>query len=284
MNERKAIFNLENRILCAILAMLLILSVVIVDLQSVRSASADVITYSNVLDDLKKDKSFNADDWAINENSSDVGEFRLEVITIAEGANGELFVYVYDKNYKLDKRGKHIATRISLSLSEAKDVDPSLYSLVYLNKSDQFFKYKVNGLDYNKIEAFKDSDTHYYFLVSVFRAYDETVDTKAPSDQTISEVSFGVGQEHTFKTENGVTTHTVQAKEVLKITEKYVGFFRYETIHLGGYITGLDSHFVAFDSNWQIDDLLEVKLSFFTSRYQYHHNGFWVTEDGFAFR
>lgn len=228
MNERKAIFNLENRILCAILAMLLILSVVIVDLQSVRSASADVITYSNVLDDLKKDKSFNADDWAINENSSDVGEFRLEVITIAEGANGELFVYVYDKNYKLDKRGKHIATRISLSLSEAKDVDPSLYSLVYLNKSDQFFKYKVNGLDYNKIEAFKDSDTHYYFLVSVFRAYDETVDTKAPSDQTISEVSFGVGQEHTFKTENGVTTHTVQAKEVLKITEKYVGFFRYE--------------------------------------------------------
>lgn len=265
MNERS--LN-KNRILCLILSLLMVVSVGIVDFSNARSARADVVAYSNVLDDLKKDENFKEETFPINNDIKKAGNFPLEVITLAEGSDGDLFVYVYDKNSNFDKNGKHIATSIMLSLSEAKDVDPSPYFLTFLSKEKQFFKYKIRGINYNKIEAFKNSDTRYYFIVSILRAYDEAVDAEAPTGQTISEVSFGVGQEHTFKTENGVTTHTFQLKEVLKITDKYVGFLRW-TDGVPAGVNGLDSHFVAFSSNFTIDKLLEAKLRFDYQKYTF---------------
>ena len=55
-----------------------------------RPARAEASAYSDVMDDLRKDESFKAEDYpAISE------DYSLKVIQIAESVNGELFIYVY---------------------------------------------------------------------------------------------------------------------------------------------------------------------------------------------
>ncbi len=266
MNERNAKLTFENRIVCFLLTMLLIVSVFIVDLQTVRSASAAVILYSNVLDDLKKDEKFLESDYPYK-----AGDRSIAVVDIAESSNREVFVYVYNPG------GNVIASSIVLSLKEANDLDPSLYSLILLNCNENktLQKYKIKNL------TVSESKERYYFIVSILRKYEEKYDNAPPSGQTTSEVPFEVGQEHKFVDKDGNLIHTREIKEVLKITDKYVGFFRYKTYK---YLqsTGLDSHFVAFDTNWVIDDLLEVKLSYEISRYSYWHNGAWETQNGYS--
>lgn len=246
MNERDVKLTFENRIVCFLLTMLLIVSVFIVDLQTVRSASAAVILYSNVLDDLKKDENFLESDYPYK-----AGDRSISVVDIAESSNREVFVYVYNPG------GNVIASSIILSLKEANDLDPSLYSLIFLNCNDNktLQKYKIKNL------TTSESKERYYFIVSILREYEEKYDEDPPSGQTISEVPFTVGQEHKFVNKDGNLIHTREIKEVLEITDKYVGFLRWKAGTVSG-INGLDSHFVAFDTNWKIDDLLEVKLSF----------------------
>ena len=66
--------------------------------------SAAETTYSNVLEDLEKDENFNPADFP--ENPTD---YSLQVITVAEGENGELFVYVYQpSNATKDLRASKI--------------------------------------------------------------------------------------------------------------------------------------------------------------------------------
>ena len=57
---------------------------------SVRASAAEAVSHSNVLDDLSKDEKFNPEDYPAKAD-----DYSLKVIQIAEGANGELFVYVY---------------------------------------------------------------------------------------------------------------------------------------------------------------------------------------------
>lgn len=57
--------------------------------KNITTASADVISYTNVLDDLKKDENFDINDYPTN-----FSDYSLNVIQIAEGSSGELFVYV----------------------------------------------------------------------------------------------------------------------------------------------------------------------------------------------
>ena len=71
--------------------------------------SAETREYSDVLDDLSKDASFNPDNYP-----AIADDYSLKVIQIAEGSDGELFVYVYQPS---GVKGKLRATSINISTS-----------------------------------------------------------------------------------------------------------------------------------------------------------------------
>ena len=86
----------------------------------------DSIEYTNVMDDLAKDPMFDASKYPI-----DYTDGKLELLTVAESVNNELFVYVYSPAILR-------AASINISLVE-KDVDYKVYGLTLINAHDGFF-------------------------------------------------------------------------------------------------------------------------------------------------
>lgn len=58
-----------------------------------RSAFAEEAKYSNALDDLKKDETFDRNLYPDNLN-----DYSLQLITVSESESGELFVHAYNNS------------------------------------------------------------------------------------------------------------------------------------------------------------------------------------------
>lgn len=211
------------------------------------------IVYSNVLDDLKKDSTFNADNYPIIEN-----DYSLKVIQIAESVNNELFVYVYqplgDKNV--------LASSISLSLeSDLQTQSFMMHNLTFINSSQTLFKYKVNGIKTSS------ATSRYYEISSIYRKFIENVDINSNNNLT-QEVAYPVNKVYVV-TNNSIECHEL---EFVQILEKYVGFVRYDgekRLLLFNNFDHLDSHFIAFSTNKQIDCLMEADVYFQTRTASY---------------
>ena len=232
----------------------------------IKFAKADSVVYSDVLTDLQKDESFKAEAYQVIEDN-----YSLDVIHIAESVNNQLFVYVYQPGADATRK----ATSINISTTIDENLNYTNYSLTYLNSYQTLFKYKVNNF------ILLNEDVRYYDISSVYRAFDETID-EAPTDDngnTISEVAFSVAQQWKVETVEGVTTYSCLDTEVIEITDKYVGFVRYK----GGFSfadwnwhSDCDNHFVAFSTNYDIDDLLEADVYYESRSYHYLHEEFGV--------
>lgn len=207
--------------------------------------------YTTVTEDLNNITSgFDKSNYPAKE-----GDYSLNLLTLAVNKSNELLVYVYQpaasENY--------LATSINID----KDGNgANKYKMSLIDHNEVFFKYKVDGL---KIAYSDRSQT--IEVVSIFRKFIKGIDKNASteSDNTILEVSFSVAQKITIK--NGVVSECKDV-EVIKVLEKYVGFIRYDT---DSYFAGLwgggkcvDSHFVAFTTDHDIDLVLSARLSFYT--------------------
>lgn len=214
---------------------------------------ADTKEYSNVLDDLQKDKKFNKEDYPIINN-----DYSLQVIQIAESVDKELIVYVYQpclsKNFK--------ASTISISQAINDSLHYDLYDLTFLNSSSTIYKYKVEDI------KIKDDALRYYDISEIFRPFDSEIDEPPEDDNTVSEVSFEVAQLWSAVTLQDQVSYNCVATEVIKITDKFVGFVRYEN-GFSFYPSSCDAHFVAFNTDKPIDKLLEADLSYTSQTYRY---------------
>lgn len=215
--------------------------------------AAEETQYSNVLTDLQKDKSFKKNIYI--ENNAD---YSLRVIQVAESVDNELFIYVYQPSANTRK---YIGTCVNMSVDSG---EKKLYDLELLNSEGVFFKYKVLDLVVNK-----ELEERTYDLTSIYRPFDAKVDTP-PEDgaSTITEISYAVGKLFKAKeNEKGETIYDCTNTEVVKITDKFVGFVRYKDgYHLFPAYTACDSHFIAFDTDKDIEDLYEAKVTFSTQR------------------
>lgn len=216
---------------------------------------AETKEYSNVIDDLQKDKNFNKEDYQINNE-----DYALQVIQIAESAEQELFIYVYQPCVSKDFR----ASTISISQAINDNAKYELYKLTYLNSSSTLYKYKVEDITL-KLDALR-----YYDIPEIFRPFNDEIDDEPGNDNTISEVSFEVAQLWSAVTLEGKTSYNCVKTEVIKITDKFVGFVRYPN----GFSwinkpDSCDAHFVAFNTDRPIDKLLEADLSFIRQTYRY---------------
>lgn len=207
-------------------------------------ASADA--YTNVYDDLNKDLTFKESDYPILEN-----DHTLQVVSVAESEKGELFVYVYQPS------ASHKATSISFS-TQKKGKEFKLYYLNYINKFKALYKYVVQDFEVASDE------TRYYEIASIFRLWNSDIDKEPASGQTISEVSFAVGKQYILTDEETICFDV----ETIEITDKYVGFVRYESAYniIDGTKKYVESHFVAFKTDKTIDTLLEADIVFQTQQ------------------
>lgn len=227
------------------------------------AAETPEIEYTSVLDDLQKDATFDAAAYPYVAD-----DYSLQVITIAESINDELFIYVYQpaaQSRLLE------ATSINISI-DAENVDTYYnYTLSNLSSVSVFQKYKVNDF------TLPEKDERVYEISSIFRPFDANIDTPATGEgQTISEVSYPVGKRFAFSSYDMSVTDI----ELINVTEKFVGFVRYDGGSCWwGESYFCDSHFIAFSTYKQIDKLLEADV-YFKSQFLYLDAGYKVESEG----
>lgn len=214
-------------------------------------AFAADVQYSDVLDDLKIDPSFSVENY-----SSKIDDYSISLITLAEGKSNDVYAYVYQPSGSV-KDYKASSINVSTSINDA--ISYKNYKLEFCNSNAVFYKYKITDLTVTQ------DNIRYYNITSIFRPFDEQVDKQATGDNTVMEVPFAVNRQFAFGTVNGKPYVECVEIETIVVTDKFVGFVRYEN----GFTllpTACDSHFVAFNTDKPMDKLLEADV-YYTSRH-----------------
>lgn len=221
---------------------------------SICSMVADAVTvtgYSGVLSDLMIDDNFNKDDFPANEDDKN-----LQVIQIAESTGGELFLYTYQPNVKTVQ---YKLTQVAISQHYGEKFNFELYDLKLIDSDGVFAKYRVNNIEV------KSSIVRYYIITEIFREFDEKAgDTQPTNGNTITEVAIAVSQSWQADTINGEVYYYCDEEKTIDITDFRVGFVEYENgFSLKNKLiseTSCHSHYVAFSTDYQIDDLYEADV------------------------
>ncbi len=252
----------KTRLVSIFLAFVLgICAVITTAAQTPLVARAESVTYSGVLDDLKKDTSFKTENYPTKTD-----DYSLQIIQLAESVNKELFVYVYQPSGKA-KDLKASSINISTTINDA--ISFYNYKLELLNSSGVFYKYKVSGL------TVKEESVRYYAISSIYRPFDESIDKQASGGNTVTEVNYNVSKQYAFGEINGKPYVNCVDIETIVVTDKFVGFVRYKD-GFKLYLSACDSHFVAFNTDKPIDKLLEADVYYTTQAY----SSSWVTFSG----
>lgn len=245
----------KTRLVSIFLAFVLgICAVITTAAQTPLVARAESITYSGVMEDLKKDTSFNPENYPSKTNN-----YSLQVIQLAESVNKELFVYVYQPSGKT-KNFKASSINISTTIND--NISYLNYKLELLSSDGVFYKYKVKGL------TVKDDKVRYYAISSIYRPFDESIDNQASGGNTVTEVNYAVNKQYAFGSINGKPYVNCVDIETIVVTDKFVGFVRYKD-GFKLYVGACDSHFVAFNTDRPIDKLLEADVYYTTQSYDW---------------
>ena len=233
-------------------------------------AFAEDKVYSNVLADLQKDDTFNVinypeqgEDFLHNKDKA-----HIQVIQIAESTSGELYLYTYQPCQKIYPL---TATEINMSLSETVD-GTSLFPLTLLNTNGVFCKYLVNGV------IVSSDTTRYYNITSIYRDYIKEIDGETGNDNTKNAVSYEVGK--VFKAEmiDGNVSYDERRINTIEILNPFVGHLEFlDNQSLTQWFFDVypltHAHFIAFDTDFPIDKLKEVDVSYITQSYKFEDLG-----------
>ena len=245
---------MKTKIVSMFFVFVVVFCTVFTAVQTPVLAKAESITYSNVLDDLKKDTSFNPGNYPTKTD-----DYSLQIIQLAESVNKELFVYVYQPSGKA-KDFKASSINISTTINDS--ISYHNFKLELLNSDNVFYKYKVVGL------TVKDDAVRYYAISSIYRPFDENIDEPASGGNTVTEVNYAVNKQYCFGEINGKPYVNCVDIETIVVTDKFVGFVRYKD-GFKLYVGACDSHFVAFNTDKPIDKLLEADVYYTTQTYSW---------------
>lgn len=168
----------------------------------IAKAVTDATVYSNVLDDLKTDPTFDASLFPDNAD-----DYSLQIITIAESAKSELFIYVYNPS---DEFHDFTASFINMSIKDpdtkidynaGESLEFHLYPLELVSTEGVFDKYIVHDWE----EIFKTFVTplesiRYYNIASILREWDDALDGEQDDISYSTHKAFSV--EKCFVAEN----------------------------------------------------------------------------------
>ena len=242
-----------KRIKMFVLLIAIMLSAILcLDITSVGVAHALSLStnnsYTNVLEDLQKDETFNVEDYPANDT-----DYSLDVIQVSESNLGELFIYAYQPSAKTMGI---VASEIRFSTTIGDSFSPKDYTLTFLNSNGVFYKYKVDDF------TIKSDAQRYYEIVQLARPWNENIDKGGELGNTIKTVPYEVGKLFTLTTINNEITYTCLDSETIEITQKHVGTIRYlDGTDLLWHTSYTESHYVAFSTDWDIDRLMEADVS-----------------------
>lgn len=245
--------------LSLILVIILIVSVLGSGLTSIAFAASETI-YSDVLEDLNKDETFDVDN--VKAEASEQGNPEMYVFQIAESNAGELFIYVYQQS-----ESKYTASEIRISMSIGDNLAPKDYKLTLLSRDGVLHKYKVNDF-----KVLSDA-VRYYVIVQIMRPYNNNTDKVTVDNEhltgatTASNIVYNIGKLFTACTVDGNVTYTETHTDVITITDKYVGYVQYVN-GFKWYTSKCDSHYVAFNTDKNIDTLYEADIEFIPIDYK----------------
>ena len=218
-------------------------------------ASAETTSSSPVMDDLRSGTSFSESDYpsmTVDEMKA-AGQAELEVIRIGESIDDQLYLYIYQPT---DATKEIEATYVKM-LKSSSDLEWNVLPLRLVSTEGVFDKYLVEG-----VKVRSDLSERFYEITSIFRPFDEDLDEGTGNNNTNSNVDVGVGQ--TWKTRqaaDGKTEYGYTEEEVIRVTSEYHGYIRYSD----GWkwvLPYTDSHFMAFTTDFQIDELKSAKIYF----------------------
>lgn len=244
-----------RKILNRIAVLIVTLCVFLTGAQSFSAVAAEdenEKTASDVLEDLSKDASFSAANYP-----AAAKDYSLQIIQLAESADKELFVYVYQPS-----RDKVEASSINISTTINDDISFFNYSLELLNFEGTLFKYKVTGFEVKK------DPVRYYAISSIYRPFDAGIGDEKSGNNTINEVNYTVNKQYCFGEINGKPYVNCIDIETIVVTDKFVGFVRYKD-GFKLYVGACDSHFVAFNTDKPIDKLLEADVYYTSQSYSW---------------
>lgn len=263
--KTKRIFN---RILVTVAAFLIMLFVGFESTLSIPAKAEE--TYSitaetKVADDLNYilidgKKAFDTADYP--EKADD---YSLTVLTIAEGADKGLFIYVYQPS-----TNTKFLQSINLSMSTLPTGDENaewrLYTLDMLDEYGAIQKYKVDNF-----EVSTDS-VRFYDITRISRIFDSDIDTPEMLDesQTINLVAVEVATCWEVKTVDGKLTYLKTPIDVIEITNAWTGHITYSDGFFGSVlISNCDAWFFALSTDMRIDELIEADVVYSYIDYSY---------------
>lgn len=216
-------------------------------------ARAQEVTYSNVLDDLKKDPSFDPSDYPDKPD-----DYSLKVIQIAEGKNGELFLYVYQPifPYRNDK-----ASYINIAFQDQRDPTADLKyerrSLTFLNSNGALCKYLIN-------DCYVSDDTiRYYSVASIYRPYIEGVDMSYEAIDSKQHSAFAVGKLWSACVYNNELSYGCFDIDTVDVEITASGDVYYKDGLQGLYLSACNSHYFAFKvENYSITDIFDADITY----------------------
>lgn len=210
---------MKNKILkiCSLIAVVLLSAVVgllaFVDIYGVKIASAE--TSAEVLQDLRKDKDFNENDYPYVSD-----DYSLQVIQIAESSNKELFVYAYQPCHDTyDLIGTKISISYGYSLNGA-GLTPKLYNLKLLSTSGTLDKYHVEGF------TVPNDGDRYYNIVEIFRMVNTDIDEIDESFPK-TDIAYSVGQQWYVCDLNGSKHYEMNTFNTLYVETVWNDFFTF---------------------------------------------------------
>ncbi len=229
-----------------ILALILIASCLGCALPGIAFAASETI-YSDVLEDLGKDETFDAAQYPEKDDD------KMDVFQVAESNAGELFLYVYQP-----QADKFTASEARISTSIGDNLSPKDYKLTLLSRNGTLNKYIVN--DFTVLP----DAVRYYVIVQLARLWNDDVDGK-PSGNEAKTVPYPIGKQFTACTIDGNVTYTEKHTDVVTILpeQRFDGFLRYSD-GFTLYATACDSWFVAFTCDYKIDKLMDADVEYTT--------------------
>lgn len=228
-------------------------------------------TYTNVLDDLKKDPTFNEHSYARNDSSH-----HINVIQLAEGEDGELFLYTYQPgNYS-----KHYkALYVSISFDNPTGTTVGDYSRYYLKKikwlnSDGLFdKYLVEDFSVNS-----SAPNRFYNISAISREFNEEVDSAEFSYAVdgVQAIGIPVGQHWKASGSGDKVLYEMTKLDTVRVNFNASGTVRYSngfSLKDLFYAGSVDRHYVAFDvEGYDIQKLYDADISYVVKTTKYTSN------------
>ena len=169
-------------------------------------------------------------------------------------------------NIPLSLTGELQLTSVNISKTEELDIKNYKLSLLEEKSNEEYSIYLVNDF------SLETGKTRLYVIPSIFRNYNEIIDGEQAEDQTITEKAIEVSAKYTFEDDDKGTTVTYSGIKVITVTNKFVGFVRYENGFLS-LNSSCDAHFIAFSTDLDIDKLLEADVYYTTQSYSYRKGG-----------